>query len=54
MVAMYNCLNGTCLSECGNVGNKTCAAGCQSKSPACNGWAATPLGPNGNGGEPTQ
>lgn len=54
MVAMYNCLNGTCLNECGNAGNKTCAAHCGYKSPGCAGWAAEPVGPNGNGGNPTQ
>lgn len=53
MVTMYNCLNGTCLSACG--ANSSCVEQCATlKAPQCNGLAITPLGPDGNGGNPTQ
>lgn len=53
MTTLYNCLNGTCLTECAD-GNQTCANFCQLNTPGCKGWAASPLGPAGNGGNPTQ
>lgn len=53
MVTMYNCLNGTCFSVCGT--NTSCVEQCATlRAPHCNGLAVTPLGPDGNGGNPTQ
>ena len=53
ITTMWNCLNGTCLDSCGL--NRTCAWGCAIlKAPFCAGWAATPIGPAGNGDYPTQ
>jgi hypothetical protein len=50
---MYNCLNGTCFSSCG--ANATCVEQCATlAAPQCRGLAVTPLGPPGNGGNPTQ
>ena len=53
MTALYNCLDGPCLNLCRD-GNTTCAEQCVLKKPSCNGWAATPLGPTGNGFYPSQ
>lgn len=59
MMAMYNCLNGTCITECNKAsstnGNATCAEGCTLNTPACRmGLPVIPVGPAGNGGNPTQ
>ena len=53
-LAMFNCINGTCLSSCGS--NVTCVNRCaRINSATCmNGWASTPVGPAGNGFNPTQ
>ena len=53
MAALYNCLNGTCLTEC-HDGNTTCAEACVLHHPRCSGWAARPVGPTGNGLNPAQ
>jgi hypothetical protein len=56
LISMYNCLNGTCLTEC-NLGgaNLTCAEACTLNTPMCrSGLPVTPIGPAGNGGNPTQ
>ena len=53
MTTAYNCLNATCFESCGR--NASCVEGCaQLKSPGCTGLAVSPLGPSGNGGNPTQ
>jgi hypothetical protein len=54
MTTAYNCLNATCFEACGH--NASCVEGCaQLKSPQCSlGLAVSPLGPSGNGGNPTQ
>ena len=51
MMAMYDCLNGTCFSSCG--ANASCVEGCAVlNSPKCRlGLPVVPLGPAGNGGE---
>ena len=53
MTALYNCLDGACLSEC-HDGNTTCAEACVLRHPRCSGWAAQPMGPAANGFNPTQ
>ena len=53
ITTMWNCLNTTCLAACS--GNATCAWNCAVlQAPFCQGWAATPIGPSGNGDYPTQ
>ena len=53
MISMFNCLNGTCFSACNR--NLTCTRQCALlRAPHCSGLAVSPLGPNGNGGYPTQ
>eukprot|EP01047_Picozoa_sp_COSAG01_P047647 COSAG01_NODE_4572_length_4914_cov_11.758879_4_plen_126_part_00 len=54
MTTMYNCLNGTCLEACS--ANATCVEACAVlNSPQCrSGLAVSPVGPAGNGGNPTQ
>jgi hypothetical protein len=70
IMAMYNCLNGTCLTECNSNSNSnsngggggststpntTCAEACILNSPTCRlGLPVFPIGPSGNGGYPTQ
>lgn len=45
MLALYNCLNGTCLTEC-SEGNSTCAYDCTLQNGLCN----ANLNPNDSGG----
>jgi len=53
-IAMYNCINGTCLESCG--ANLTCVELCAVlNAPHCNlGLASSPIGPKANGDNPTQ
>lgn len=54
MLAMYNCINGSCISSCG--ANVSCVDRCaRLQTDTCrNGWAATPVGPASNGLNPAQ
>ena len=54
MISMYNCLNGTCIESCER--NATCVETCAVlNTQVCRlGLPVSPLGPKGNGGNPTQ
>ena len=55
LITMYNCIDGDCLLSCPR-GNATCVDACaRINSPMCrSGLATQPVGPTGNGFQPTQ